>query len=103
MTAIFISQVDIKSPELFAQYIEKSKQIASQFGAELIAQGQFEKSISGTPAAHRIGVVVRFPSLSAIHDWHESDAYQALIALRDEASTQHISIYQEPEAPAEQE
>ena len=38
-------------------------------------------------------VVIRFPSIDAIDRWYHSDAYQALIPLRDEAADVTIVGY----------
>lgn len=93
MSALFISRVTIKDQTKFQDYLKRSKDLASEHGAELLASGTAPRVLSGIPASHQLAVVVRFPSLEKLDAWHESKAYQDLIPLREEASDQEITVY----------
>ncbi|MEL6885847.1 MAG: DUF1330 domain-containing protein [Pseudomonadota bacterium] len=93
MSALFISRVTIKDQAKFQDYLQRSKDIASQHGAELLASGKAPRALAGTPASHQLAVVVRFPSMEKLDAWHDSRAYQDLIPLREEASDQEITVY----------
>lgn len=93
MSALFISRVTIKDQTKFQDYLQRSKDLASQHGAELLANGKAPRALSGIPASHQLAVVVRFPSMAKLDAWHESKAYQDLIPLREEASDQEITVY----------
>ena len=93
MSALFISRVVIKDQEKFQDYLQKSKAIASDHGAELLASGKGPRSLAGSHAPHQLAVVVRFPTMADLDAWHESKAYQDIIPLREEASDQEITIY----------
>jgi uncharacterized protein (DUF1330 family) len=41
---------------------------------------------------HQIQVVFEFPSEDAIDAWFNSDAYQALVAIREEAAHMNIAV-----------
>jgi len=94
MSALFISRVTIKDQEKFQDYLRKSKEIASQHGAELLASGKDPRALSGRADTHQLAVVVRFPTIAALDKWHDSKAYQDLIPLRVESSDQEITVYQ---------
>ena len=93
MSALFISRVTIKDQSKFQDYLQRSKNLAAQHGAELLANGKAPRALSGKLAPHQLAVIVRFPSMDKLYAWHDSDAYQALIPLRQEASEQEITVY----------
>ncbi|WP_298297869.1 DUF1330 domain-containing protein [uncultured Litoreibacter sp.] len=94
MSALFISRVTVKDPAKFREYLQRSKNIASEHGAELLASGEGPRSLSGTAAPHQLAVVVRFPTMADLDAWHASPAYQDIIPLREAASDQDIIVYQ---------
>lgn len=94
MSALFISRITIKDQAKFQDYLQKSKDIASRHGAELLASGAGPRSLSGSPATHQLAVVVRFPTMEDLDAWHDSQSYRALVPLREEASDQEITVYQ---------
>jgi uncharacterized protein (DUF1330 family) len=95
MTALMISQVQIKNPAQFQDYLKKSKVLASTYGAELVFRGRLDHVINGSTSAHQLVVAARFPSLDKLRDWHESEAYRELVALRDSGSDQLMLGYEE--------
>lgn len=94
MSALFISRVTIKDPAKFQKYLQKSKDLASQYGAEHLASGRDPRSLAGEAIKHQLAVVVRFPTVEDLNAWHESPAYQALVPLRLESSEQEMTVYQ---------
>ncbi len=96
MSALFISQITIKDAQKFEDYLSKSKQVASQYGAELVFAGGHAGTLNKTAHAHERVVVVRFKDVETIHRWHDSAEYQALIPLREESSDQLITVYAAP-------
>lgn len=96
MSALFISRVTIKDQAKFQDYLQKSKEVASRHGAELLASGKGPRSLAGSAAPHQLAVVVRFPTMEDLDAWHDSKAYQDLIPLREEGSDQEITVYQIP-------
>ena len=94
MSALFISRVTIKDQAKFQEYLERSKELASQHGAQLLASGRAPRALAGTPSDHQLAVIVSFPSMKELDAWHDSQAYQDLIPLRQEASEQEITVYE---------
>ena len=94
MSALFLSRVRIKDQNKFQIYLQRSKELASQHGAELLASGKTPRTLSGETAPHQLAVIVKFPSMEELNAWHDSDAYQDLVPLRKEASDQEITVYE---------
>ncbi|MEM6496629.1 MAG: DUF1330 domain-containing protein [Pseudomonadota bacterium] len=94
MSALFISRIIIKDQAKFQEYLRRSKELASQHGAQLLASGKAPRTLVGTPSEHQLAVIVKFPSMYELDAWHDSQAYQDLVSLRQEASDQEITIYE---------
>lgn len=96
MSAFFVATVSVKDGEKFKEYAAKSAETFRPFSGELVIRGKFVGTFVGN-AGHQATAVVKFPNLDALESWYASDAYQALIPLRDEASDITIVKYEVPE------
>ncbi len=94
MSALMIATITVKDPEKFQQYLAKTQEVATPYGAELLYRGIVDKTLTGEDKDHRLAVIVKFPSLEKINEWYGSDAYQPLIALRDEGSNMKMTTYE---------
>lgn len=97
MSAFFIATVTVKNAEKYQEYAVKSKETFDAFGAAIIARGKYAGTLVGD-AQHQAAAIVKFPDLEHLDSWHDSDAYQALIPLRDEAADFTITKYDVPAA-----
>jgi uncharacterized protein (DUF1330 family) len=90
--AFVVGQMTVKHPEKWAQ--DRSQVLATllPFGGALVFRGEQVQSFSGVNP-HPDIVVIRFPSLDDAQSWHASAAYQALIALRQEAADVVLTTY----------
>lgn len=96
MSAYFIGAITkILDAEAFAEYASKTGATFPPFGGELLLRGKNAQDIVGENN-QLATVVVRFPDMDAIHAWHDSDAYQALVPLRKKAIELTITAYQAP-------
>ncbi len=95
MTAFFIAQVRIKDPEKFQAYAGSVGETFKPHGGELLLRGKAEGVLAGELNHDAVGII-RFPSQESLTAWHESDAYQALIPLRQEAAEMTITRYSVP-------
>jgi len=96
MSAFFIATVTVKNTEKFQEYAVKSKETFDAVGAEVIARGKHSGNLVGH-AQHQAAALVKFSDLDSLDSWYNSDAYQALIPLRDEAADFTITKYVMPE------
>jgi uncharacterized protein (DUF1330 family) len=91
--AYVVGQMTVKNPEKWVQYRGQVLATVQPFGGELVFRGQQVQSFSGVNP-HPDIVVIRFPSLGDAQGWHGSDAYQALIPLRQEAADVVLTTYE---------
>ncbi len=93
MPALMISQVRVTDQDKFQDYLSKTREVAGTFGAEMLFFGQVADTLNGAPPEHQIVAVARFPDIDALRSWYGSDAYRALIPLREAGSDQHMVSY----------
>ena len=92
MTALMIARINVKDPKLLQQYINRNKEIAVPHGAEILYQGKVERVLNGSDD-HGMLVVVAFPRVENVDSWFDSDEYQPLRILRDEAAEMQMTCY----------
>ncbi len=83
--ACVIGHINVKDPQKWAEYCRRVPATIAPWDAELIFRGKCAAVLGGEH--HRSHtVVLRFPDMAAAHGWFQSDAYQALIPLRQQAA-----------------
>ncbi|WP_440994949.1 DUF1330 domain-containing protein [Arhodomonas sp. SL1] len=97
MAAYVIGHITVKSAEKWAEYRGRVPETLAPWGAELVLRGRRAAVLSGEHR-HTDTVVIRFPDLDAVHGWYESPAYQALIALREQAAEVDLVAFEAPAA-----
>ncbi len=95
MTALMIARINVTDSETFQQYMTKTQQVALPYGAEMVSRSRAGRRLAGAPLDHQMTVVVRFPSLARLDEWHDSPEYQELVALRDEGAEMTMTSYEE--------
>ena len=95
MSAFFIATSLIKDAEKFQKYAKATGQTFDAHEGEPVLRGKFEGTLNGS-AEHNVVGIIRFPNMEALQAWHDSDAYQALVPLRNEAADMTISVYSVP-------
>lgn len=95
MTALMIARINVKDRDTFQQYMTRTQQVARPYGAEMVSRGTAGRTLAGGSLDHQMTVVVRFPSLARLDEWHESPEYQELIALREAGAEMTMTSYEE--------
>lgn len=90
--AYLIGHITVKDQKKWAEYRNKVSATLEPWGAEVILRGKLSSVLSGSHA-HLDTVVIRFPDLAALNNWHSSPGYQALIPLRQEAAEMDLLSY----------
>ena len=85
MTAFFVGTQSVKDSNKFEDYVAKARETIESFGGESVLRGKAEGALVGA-VNHQLVGIARFPDMASLNNWYESDAYQALIPLRDEAA-----------------
>lgn len=83
--AYLIGHITVKDDAKWGEYCGKVPGTLVQWNAELVFRGKKRALLSGAHP-HPDTVVIRFPNAAALEGWFHSPAYQALIALRNQAA-----------------
>jgi uncharacterized protein (DUF1330 family) len=75
----------IKDPERYQEYTAQVRSLIAAAGGEPIVGGPVAETLVGSSDASAVAVI-RFPDIQALEDWYRSDAYQALVPVRDAAA-----------------
>lgn len=95
MPACIIFHSTITDPEAFTQYAKAVPATLTPFGGTLLTRGKKERVLTGEHPHTNVGIL-RFPDLNKAHAWYASEAYQALIPLRETGAEMTVVSYEEP-------
>ncbi len=82
MSALIVIDLTPTDKEKLGVYSAMAAQTLVPFGGEFIARGAIE-TLHGE-AAFQTKVVIQFPDRDNAVNWYQSDAYQAIIATRNQ-------------------
>jgi len=91
--AYVIGHITIKDMEKWVAYRDRVPATLTEWGGKLVFRGQRVSVFTGEHP-YTDTVVIQFPNSVAAKKWYESQAYQALIPLRDQAADVVIINYQ---------
>ncbi len=91
--AYVVGQITVKDAAKWDAYRAQVPATLAPWNAELVFRGQQVAALAGE-CPHRDIVVIRFPSVAAANGWFSSDAYQALIPLRQQAAEVVLLSYE---------
>lgn len=92
MTAFFVSTWSVKNQAKFDEYLERAEASLVPYGGERLLWGKTKEVLEGD-FDYDDCVVVTFPSLQALNDWHNSDVYQSAVPIRKEAVNVTLVTY----------
>jgi uncharacterized protein (DUF1330 family) len=84
MAAYIIAQMTVNDIDMYYDYAAKLPPTAAPFGGRLLAANDAEIKEGTLPYLRTI--IGEFPTLEAARSWYESDAYQAIVGLRQNAT-----------------
>jgi len=85
MSACVIGHINVKDDDKWAEYRSKVPQTLVQWGGEVLFRGRRAEVLTGEHS-YLDAVVIQFPDAKSITGWYNSEAYQALIPIRDRAA-----------------
>ena len=91
MPAVLSVTIEVKDPIKLKSYIGQVPATMAPHGAKMVGRGKVQKVLNGE-IAHQMEALFEFPSTEAIDSWFNSDAYQALKEIREEAAHMNIVI-----------
>ncbi len=92
MSAYLIGHITVKDQPKWETYVEGVQKSLIPFEAEVVFRGRRAAVLTGEHS-HTLTVVIRFNEQAALQRWYRSEAYQALIPLRDQAADVAIISY----------
>ena len=92
MPAYLIGHITINNPDKWKVYVEGVQKSLIPFEAEVVFRGKRATVLTGEHP-HQNTVVIKFPDQPTLQQWYHSEAYQALISVRDEAAEVVIISY----------
>jgi uncharacterized protein (DUF1330 family) len=93
MPAYLVGTIRVKDPERWQQYVERVGATFGPYGGQLVFRGTKSDELNLHAHGDRI-VVIEFRDISALRQWHASDEYRVLIALRDATADVVLTAYQ---------
>jgi uncharacterized protein (DUF1330 family) len=81
-----IARIAVHDEERYKEYVAHTAAALEPFGGRFIVRGGTTECVEGSWDFGRT-VVIEFPSFDQARAWYESDEYQRLAAIRQEAST----------------
>lgn len=84
MAAYVIAQMTVNDIDMYYDYAAKLPPTAVPFGGRLLAANNAE--VREGSLLYLRTIIGEFPTLEAARSWYESDAYRAIISLRQNAT-----------------
>ncbi len=94
MTAYCVGQISVKDAVAWEAYRSQVGATISRHGGELMFRGAVTQVLSGAIEHDRV-VAIRFESIDAAKQWHDSPEYRALIPIREKGADMTLVLYQE--------
>jgi len=91
--AYVIGHITVKDPDKWDEYRSRVPATLVDWRGEVVLRGRRIAVLSGEHR-HDDAVVIRFPDPRAVAGWYGSDAYQALIPLRNQAAEMVLISYE---------
>ncbi len=85
MPAYLIGHITVNNPDKWKIYVEGVQKSLKPFEAEVVFRGKLATVLAGEHP-YQLTVVIKFSDQPTLQQWYHSDAYQALIPVRDEAA-----------------
>ena len=93
MSALLVVHANIKNTDKLAQYSQQAAKTLSEFNAAIKNKGQLNQVLHGEHDFQSIALI-EFPDLESIKNWYQSESYQALLPIRNEAAEMVFTSYQ---------
>jgi uncharacterized protein (DUF1330 family) len=89
--AYVVNEIVVTDPEGYAEYARLAPATVEAFGGRYIVRGGAGAAILGDPPGARV-VILEFPDRRAALNWHASPEYQAVLRIREAASTSRVYV-----------
>ncbi len=93
MPAYVVGTIEITDPEAYRKYTAETPGAIARWGGRFVIRGAEPEVLEGEWPARRL-VVIEFPDRATARAFYDSDEYQALIPLRQAASTGTLALFE---------
>lgn len=84
MAAYIVAQMTVNDIDMYYEYASKIGRTIGSYGGRILAANDAEIREGSLPFLRT--VIGEFPDLDSARNWYESDAYQEIIGLRQNAT-----------------
>jgi uncharacterized protein (DUF1330 family) len=84
MPAYVIAQMTVHDIDMYYEYARKIGPTVAPYGGKILAANDAEVREGSLPYIRT--VIGEFPDLASLRSWYESEAYQAIVSLRQNAT-----------------
>lgn len=91
MSVFVISFIDVKDHELYKKYTALAPDSIEKYGGRYIVRNGTKYPLEGSVPNRRF-VVLEFPSVERVHEWHDSPEYKRALELREACSNGDIFV-----------
>lgn len=92
MSAYIIARMRVDDAATYDRYKAQTPALVEQFGGRFIVRGGRCRQLEGDSAELDRTVVIEFDSVTAAEAFYDSDAYQAVIGLRQGAARSDVLL-----------
>ncbi len=93
MASYLVGHITVKDAGLWSRYVQGVQESLSPYDAKVLFRGEIVSVLAGIHEHERV-VVIEFSDQDTLNEWFESEKYQSLISLRDEAADLVITTYE---------
>ena len=86
MTAYVIADIDVHDQDAYQEYVALVPGTLEPYDGRFLVRGGSHQTLEGGWQPSRL-VIIEFPSADDARRWHESQDYQAAMAIRQRTST----------------
>ena len=91
MAAYLIADVDVQDAEKYRSYSAQVPATIEQFGGKFLVRGGENRVLEGGWRPHRT-VVLEFPDMETLERWYNSEAYSAILGIRERAAVSSVFV-----------
>jgi uncharacterized protein (DUF1330 family) len=92
MAVYLIGQISVKDAQLWQEYIAGVSESITHFDVKVVFRGKRTSVLAGENRRD-LAVVLEFSDRSSLESWFNSEKYQSLIPLRENAADVVITTY----------
>lgn len=92
MAVYLVGQISVKDAQLWQEYVVGVSESLTPFDAKVVFRGRRTSVLAGENSRD-LSVVLEFSDRSSLESWFNSEKYQSLIPLRENAADVVITTY----------